>query len=111
MQQRAGLEPDAEEPHRLLRRGSRPAFAADVSGPFLNDADAPTWDQVAAVRYRSRRDMLQMTVDLAGMQVDVHTWASLERTQVFPVSAGDQARSTSRHSDSSPEPVGGGNDQ
>jgi len=28
--------------------------------------------------------MLRMAVDLAGRDIDVHKWAALERTQVFP---------------------------
>ena len=71
-------------PH-LLRHGGHPVFATRVTGRFINDADAPIWDQVAVVRYRSRRDMLRMAVDLAGTGEDVHKWAALERTQVFPV--------------------------
>jgi hypothetical protein len=43
------------------------------------------WDHVAMVRYRSRRDMLKMAAEIAGLGVDIHKWASLEKTQVFPV--------------------------
>ena len=31
------------------------------------------------VRYRSRRDMLKMAVEIAGKGVDVHKWAALEK--------------------------------
>jgi hypothetical protein len=37
------------------------------------------------VRYRSRRDMLKMAVEIASLGIDIHKWASLEKTQVFPV--------------------------
>jgi hypothetical protein len=37
------------------------------------------------VRYRSRRDMLKMAIEIAGMGIDIHKWAALEKTQVFPV--------------------------
>ncbi len=37
------------------------------------------------VRYRSRRDMLKMAVEIAGKGVDIHKWAALEKTHVFPV--------------------------
>ncbi|WP_345101665.1 hypothetical protein [Candidatus Villigracilis vicinus] len=30
------------------------------------------------VRYRSRRDMLKMAVEIAGLGFDIHKWASLE---------------------------------
>jgi hypothetical protein len=70
---------------QLLRRGSHPVFATVVAGHFINEGDDPVWDQVAAVRYRSRRDLLRMAVGIAGTGIDVHKWAALERTQVFPV--------------------------
>jgi hypothetical protein len=37
------------------------------------------------VRYRSRRDLLQMAAELAMKDADVHKWASIEKTYVFPV--------------------------
>ena len=40
---------------------------------------------MAMVRYRSRRDMLKMAIEVAGKGVDIHKWAALEKTQVFPV--------------------------
>ena len=68
----------------LLKHGSHPVFASKVAGRFIRDEGSEDWDQVAAVRYRSRRDMLRMAVDLTGRDIDVHKWAALERTQVFP---------------------------
>ena len=69
----------------LLKHGGHPVFMTRVAGRFIRDVSAEDWDQVAAVRYRSRRDMLKMAVDLAGKDIDIHKWAALERTQVFPV--------------------------
>jgi hypothetical protein len=40
---------------------------------------------VALVRYRSRRDFLGMCADLARDRSDIHKWAAIETTQVFPV--------------------------
>ncbi len=69
----------------LLKHGGHPVFASQVQGRFLHPAAAEDWDQVAMVRYRSRRDMLKMAVEIAGNGSDIHKWAALEKTQVFPV--------------------------
>jgi hypothetical protein len=42
---------------------------------------------VALVRYRSRRDFLGPCADLAKDRADVHKWAAIEVTEVFPVDA------------------------
>ncbi len=70
---------------RLLRHGSHPVFASRVQGRFLHPDGATEWDMAAMVRYRSRRDMLNMVVGLAGSGADLHKWASIEETHVFPV--------------------------
>lgn len=69
----------------LLKHGGHPVFLSQVQGRFLYFDGAEDWDQVAMVRYRSRRDLLKMAVELAGQGVDSHKWAALEKTQVFPV--------------------------
>lgn len=69
----------------LLKHGGHPVFASSATGRFIHPEGADDWDQVAMVRYRSRRDMLKMAVEIAGLGVDVHKWAALEKTQVFPV--------------------------
>jgi hypothetical protein len=71
-------------PH-LLRHGGVPVFLGKPQGRFIDEAGDPEWQRVAIVRYRSRRDLLEMIVDLAGQGVAVHKWASIEKTQVFPV--------------------------
>jgi hypothetical protein len=68
----------------LLRHGGHPVFLGQVQGRFLHPTGADHWDQVGIVRYRSRRDMLKMAVEVAGSGVDIHKWAALEKTQVFP---------------------------
>lgn len=68
----------------LLRHGGVPVFLAEPEGRFIDEAGDATWQRVAIVRYRSRRDLLEMIVDLAGQDVAVHKWASIEKTQVFP---------------------------
>lgn len=34
---------------------------------------------------RLGREMLKMSVDIAGLGIDIHKWAALEKTQIFPV--------------------------
>jgi hypothetical protein len=69
----------------LLKHGGHPVFHGQVQGRFLHPDGADDWDQVGMVRYRSRRDMLKMAVEIAGLGIDIHKWAALEKTQVFPV--------------------------
>jgi uncharacterized protein (DUF952 family) len=69
----------------LLKHGGIPVFDSLVQSRFIHPEAVDEWDHVAMVRYRSRRDMLKMAVEIAGLGVDVHKWASLEKTQVFPV--------------------------
>lgn len=69
----------------LLKYGGHPIFAGQVLGRFIHPGANDDWDQVAMVRYRSRRDMLQMAVEIAGKGIDRDKWAALEKTQVFPV--------------------------
>jgi hypothetical protein len=54
-------------------------------GPFIDPENIDQWDRVALVRYRSRRDLLRMAAELATKDADVHKWASIEKTHVFPV--------------------------
>jgi hypothetical protein len=68
----------------LLKHGGHPVFLGQVQGRFLHPGGADDWDQVGIVRYRSRRDMLKMAIEVAGLGVDINKWAALEKTQVFP---------------------------
>jgi hypothetical protein len=70
---------------QLLKYGGHPVFASRVMGRFIHPENVDDWDQVAIVRYRSRRDMLRMAVGLVGKDIDIHKWAALDKTQVFPV--------------------------
>jgi hypothetical protein len=69
----------------LLRNHSLPVFVGKVQGPFIDEPGDTQWQRVAFVRYRSRRDMLKMVLSVAPLNVGVHKWASIEKTQVFPV--------------------------
>ena len=69
----------------LLKHGVFPVFDSVVKGRFIHPNAADDWDHVAMARYRSRRDMMKMAIEIAGKGIDVHKWASVEKTQVFPV--------------------------
>jgi hypothetical protein len=69
----------------LLKRACIPIFFGRSAGRFLAPSGSEPWDCVALVRYRSRRDFLGLCTDLAKDRADVHKWAAIETTQVFPV--------------------------
>jgi hypothetical protein len=69
----------------LFKHGGHPILIGSPEGRFIDDAGVVEWHRIALVRYRSRRDMLEMIVDLADKDIGVHKWASIERTEVFPV--------------------------
>jgi hypothetical protein len=71
----------------LLKRACIPVFLGRSAGRFLAPSGSEPWDCVALVRYRSRRDFLGLCADLAKDRADVHKWAAIEATQVFPVDA------------------------
>jgi hypothetical protein len=71
----------------LLKRACIPVFVGRSVGRFLAPNGSEPWDSVALVRYRSRRDFLGLCADLAKDRADVHKWAAIETTQVFPVHA------------------------
>jgi hypothetical protein len=70
----------------LLKRACIPIFLGRSAGRFLTPDGTDLWDSVALVRYRSRRDFLGLCADLARDRADIHKWAAIEKTQVFPVS-------------------------
>jgi hypothetical protein len=69
----------------LLKRACIPIFVGRSAGRFLTPDGAVPWDSVALVRYRSGRDFLGLCADLARDRSDIHKWAAIEETQVFPV--------------------------
>ena len=68
----------------LFVRGGLPILKSTVIGTFMLDEDWRDWDEVAIVRYRSVKDMLDMIVDMADSGLAVHKFASIEQTHVFP---------------------------
>lgn len=71
----------------LLRHAGVPLFLGKVQGRFIDQPGDTPWQRVAIVRYRSRRDLLLMVLDLVGKNVAPHKWASIEKTQVVPAGA------------------------
>jgi len=71
----------------LLKRACLPVFLGRSAGRFLAPDGADEWDCVVLVRYRSRRDFLGMCAELARSRADIHKWAAIEKTHVFPVRA------------------------
>lgn len=86
-----GLEADARYNRAiaplLFKHGNYPVFVGEPQGRFIDEAGDTQWQRVALVRYRSRRDLMEMIVDLVDMPVGVHKWASISKTQVFPTRA------------------------
>jgi len=71
-------------PH-LLRRACLPVFIARRSGRFIDCPGVPDWHYVAMVRYRSQRDFFNFALAISDTGIDVHKWAAIEQTLVFPV--------------------------
>lgn len=71
----------------LLKRGSYPVFVSTKAANFLNSAGqgADFFQKIAVVRYRSRRDMLEMIADPAYALAGPHKFASLARNIATPM--------------------------
>ncbi|MEM9773363.1 MAG: hypothetical protein AAF902_02200 [Chloroflexota bacterium] len=72
----------------LIRRGSYPFFATQKIESIVNtlDEDAEFFEAATIVRYRSRRDFLELVTSDGFIEAEVHKWASLENTVVSPSS-------------------------
>ncbi len=72
----------------LLRRAGHPAFVAPAAGAYLEhwgvEAD-PGWSFAGIIRYRSRRDMIELVVDPAFAPAHAHKLAAIASTLAFPV--------------------------
>lgn len=72
----------------LLKRASHPMLVGPLTGTFIIEGEWGNWDSFAIVRYRSVKDMLEMMIEMAHLgDVALHKWASMEKTQVFPIQA------------------------
>lgn len=75
----------------LFARASHPVmFGAAVSDALdvVGIEDARVWNRGAAMRYRSRRDMMEITVNPAFADRHDFKTASLEKTIAFPIEDG-----------------------
>ena len=70
---------------RLFARACHPiAMVEPIFHLGSGDAERHAWDRATMVRYRSRRDFLELILSPA-FEADVaHKWAALERTHSFP---------------------------
>ena len=70
----------------LLARGSYPITIAERYNTIINSLGqkAGNWDSLAIVRYRSRRDLIDMIQSDAFVAAEVHKWAALDNTLVAP---------------------------
>ena len=75
---------------QLLLRGSYPMFTAARHTTFLDTipAEHARFESFAIVRYRSRRDLLDLMISPAFQASTVHKWASLNGTIVIPARRG-----------------------
>ncbi|MEM6322869.1 MAG: hypothetical protein AAF748_04260 [Pseudomonadota bacterium] len=75
---------------QLLLRGSYPVARATRYNTIINSVGetAGAFGSFAMVRYRSRRDLVDMLSSDAFRAVNVHKWASLENTLVAPMNNG-----------------------
>jgi hypothetical protein len=69
----------------LLSNGNLLLFIARRTGNFIAPEGADAWHYVAMVRYRSRRDFVQLAIEANSADKFVHKWAAIEKTHVFPV--------------------------
>ena len=70
----------------LFKRGSYPVFYSKKMANLLSDGDGTDFfEHVGIVRYRSRRDLLNMVESPVYMETIKHKWASLEKTVAVPM--------------------------
>lgn len=66
----------------LLKRAGHPVFVSERAGLMLGDYGASV-DRVAVVRYRSLKDMIEMSLEPAMQAGEKQKFAALEHTEVF----------------------------
>ena len=72
----------------LFSRASHPVLFGEAAAPALDLMNAPgmaSWTQGAAMRYRSRRDMLEITTNPAFAGSHAFKVAAMRKTIAFPV--------------------------
>lgn len=69
----------------LLKRGSYPVFVSRKISNLINAGEGTDFfEEVGVVRYRSRRDMMDMIASPTFQAAEPHKWASMEKTVVVP---------------------------
>lgn len=69
----------------LLKRGSYPVFLSrKLANLYSAGEGTDFFEEVGIVRYRSRRDMLEMASSPPFQAAEPHKWASMEKTVVVP---------------------------
>ncbi|MEX0840246.1 MAG: hypothetical protein WD034_12000 [Parvibaculum sp.] len=71
----------------LIKRGGVPVFISRPFARFIEPAGLEGWDQVAIVRYRSLRDLLDMITAPGSEDIKHLKEASVSKTHVFPTHA------------------------
>jgi hypothetical protein len=69
----------------MLKYGGHPVFNGAVQNRFIHTDGDRDWDNLAMMRYRSRRDFLKGVINAARMNLESDKWTALEKTHVFPV--------------------------
>lgn len=69
----------------LLKRGGHPVFLGRPFSRFIEPAGLEGWDEVAIVRYRSFRDLLEMITSEHAEEIEDLKAGSVSKTQAFPV--------------------------
>ena len=73
---------------QIFRRGGHPAFAGPAAGGYLDDwavEPDPGWTFAGVIRYRSRRDLMEMAVDPSFDAKHAYKIAGMANTLAFPV--------------------------
>tara|TARA_B110000503_G_C7080023_1_gene384750 strand:- start:69 stop:662 length:594 start_codon:yes stop_codon:yes gene_type:complete len=73
----------------LLRKAGHPVLVARAAGGYIENIacdDADKWSAAGLIRYRSRRDLLEMLPSTIGSEHHGLKLAALEKTFAFPAS-------------------------
>jgi hypothetical protein len=74
----------------LFRRAGHPAFAGPAAGGYLEQwgvEQNPGWTFSGVIRYRSRRDMIELATDPKFEPAHAYKLAAMANTLAFPVTA------------------------
>ncbi|MFT5676931.1 MAG: hypothetical protein ACI808_002882 [Paraglaciecola sp.] len=66
----------------MLKRGSHPIY-----GSYWSDSSSGNWDRIVIIRYRSRRDLVDLFATNGFAEASLHKWASLKEHERMLVQA------------------------